>query len=87
MTDWKMPEWLRNILDYFGWVAWPNMDRIEEYRILVKFVTKARDHSLLLTPSERDANDKRIAELEAEVGRLRAILTRQEELKEAPDED
>ena len=77
MTDWKMPEWLIEMWDAIGLhsrVSSPEM--LETYMNMeyfqhpvgyyqIKMLERLRKHNLLSTPSERDAQNKRIAELEA----------------------
>ena len=95
MTDWKMPEWMREVWEYI-YKSMPNLsNNAKEFNIResikrtegemndidvdwcdADFAEVAREKRLLSTPSERDANDKRIAELEAEVERLRNRIKR-----------
>jgi hypothetical protein len=70
MTDWKMPEWMREVLNK----AWSKLETQEFYHQYEEGIPQAghekdlleqlRKHYLLLTPSERDAQEQRIAELE-----------------------
>ena len=80
MTDWKMPEWMREIVKYYGLYG-AYIEAIETcnnselqvepqaggFTYLVSWLNDLRRERLLLTPTERDENNKRIAELEAEV--------------------
>ena len=92
MTDWKMPEWMREVFIKLGYQS-PDgtLDAVEallnksahgtrqgEYwRGIKDFATDARESRLLSTPTERDAQNKRIAELGKEVeGFKRNILAK-----------
>ena len=79
MTDeWKMPKEMREVYDCFGWSIEDTTDARNDpehkhremfcYSIII--MNDMRNARLLLTPTERDANEKLIAELKAEVKRL-----------------
>jgi len=59
MTEWKMPEWMREVLNYNEEISQAGYEK--------DLLTSLRKAKLLSTPTERDANERRIEELEAKL--------------------
>ena len=77
MTSWKMPEWAGECIAVIGFpeeVEAQINNSNREYIFGFTWLQTLRTHNLLSTPSERDAQNKRIAELEAEVERLKELF-------------
>ena len=86
MADWKMPEWMREIWDMSALVSIEEAEAILNKpvgnRVLfdtricgyIAVLHRLRDDGVISTPTERDAKEKRIAELKAEVKRLTGLL-------------
>ena len=69
MSEWKMKEWMRIILNiYFMPTTVTKIqntpDATLQYQSLTAFLEELYVRRLLLTPAERDAQEKRVRELE-----------------------
>ena len=88
MSEWKMPEWMRDICLLYGTMSFVREAETARSKYPIKPLDERERHlfsvtldyeylhgkGLLLSPTERDEQQKRIAELEQEVERLDKIL-------------
>ena len=82
MSEWKMPEWMREILlecDYDPSMSehiinTPSHSAHAVEKTRIDFLVELRVAELFQTKAERDAKEKRIKELEAEIDELKFKL-------------
>ncbi len=90
MTDWKMPEWMRDVFWDAGYADYAFIESYYKRKStdipnplsehIVKLITSTREHRLLSTPTERDANDKRLEIITEQGKTIIATMTERDKL-------